>query len=378
MMIKYKVLIVGGFRGAEFGVYGGVVRSCELLMKSNFTQVFDVAIVDSTQRANPVPNVFKRLFYAILRMFVFFCRCLLDRPDGLLLFYSDGLSFYEKTVMGWIGRLLGLHVFLFPRAGALIESSRKHWLNLNIVKILSQCGHVFLCQGKEWQRFAVNDLGFAAQKTYIVPNWTAEEVFLGVGRSRSFGAGGRSSVRVMFMGWLEPEKGVKELLESVHLICSKGVVMSLSILGCGSLDVEAREFVVRNGLSEVVKFYGWVEDKEVISSIMKEHDIFVLPSWSEGLPNAVIEAMGTGLCAIITDVGVISDFFTDEKEALVIKPKSKVELAKALEKLSTNKKLRQTIGQNGFNLVSDKFAVEPAINNLINVMSEEMSNARKR
>ena len=74
---------------------------------------------------------------------------------------------------------------------------------------------------------------------------------------------------------------------------------------------------------------------------MREHDVFVLPSWSEGLPNAVIEAMGTGLCAIITDVGVISDFFTDEKEALVIKPKSEIELAKALEKLSKNKKLRQ-------------------------------------
>ena len=82
-MIKYKVLIVGGFRGAEFGVYGGVVRSCELLMKSNFTQVFVVVLVDSTQRANPVPNVFKRLFYAILRMFVFFLSMLVRQAGRI-------------------------------------------------------------------------------------------------------------------------------------------------------------------------------------------------------------------------------------------------------------------------------------------------------
>ncbi|MDB2469187.1 glycosyltransferase family 4 protein [Alphaproteobacteria bacterium] len=377
-MIRYKILIVGGFRGAEFGVYGGVVRSCELLMRSNFTQVFDVTVVDSTQRANPVPNVVKRIVYATVRMFVFFWRCLSDRPDGLLLFYSHGLSFFEKTLMGWIGRLLGSQVFLFPRAGVLMENSRQHWFNRNAVKILSQCGHVFLCQGKKWQRFAINDLGFAAQKTHIVPNWTAEELFLDIGRSRSFGAWDGNVVRVMFMGWLEPEKGVRELLGSVQLVRSKGVAISLSILGCGSLDVEVRDFVVRHGLSDVVKLYGWVQNKKVIASIMKEHDIFVLPSWSEGLPNAVIEAMGTGLCAIITDVGVISDFFTDEKEALVIKPKSETELAKALEKLSKNKKLRQKIGHSGYNLVSNKFAVEPAINHLIEVISEEIANARKR
>ena len=83
------------------------------------------------------------------------------------------------------------------------------------------------------------------RKTYIVPNWTAEELFLDIGRGRSFRAWDGDVVRVMFMGWLEPEKGVWELLRSVQLVRSKGVAISLSILGCGSLDVEVREFIVR-------------------------------------------------------------------------------------------------------------------------------------
>ena len=46
-----------------------------------------------------------------------------QRPDGVILFFSSGLSFYEKMVMGWLARFFGVTVFLFPRAGALMRDS---------------------------------------------------------------------------------------------------------------------------------------------------------------------------------------------------------------------------------------------------------------
>ena len=107
---------------------------------------------------------------------------------------------------------------------------------------------------------------------------------------------------------------------------------------------------------------------------MEGHDIFVLPSWFEGFPNAAIEAMAAGLSTIITDVGTVSDFFSNDSEALIIEPRSKIELTGALKRLSVDKKLRQKLGRNGFKRVSSEFAVEPAINNLIQVISKEMSN----
>lgn len=372
-MIKHKILVVGGFRGKDFGVHGGIVRSCELLMKSNFKDVFDVVVVDTTQRTNPPQNILYRFCHAFFRFFIFLHRCFLERPDGLLIFYSDGLSFYEKMLMGFIGRLLGMKVFLFPRAGGLINSSRENSVKMSLVKLLSRCGHVFLCQGAEWQRFAQYELGFSPEATHIVPNWTAENVYLSIGQNRSNLVRQDPFVRIMFMGWLEREKGVRELLESFLSLHAESDTVKLSVLGRGSLEHEARQFVSRNDLNSRVEFFGWVQEKHEIASIMEDHDIFVLPSWSEGLPNAAIEAIGTGLSAVLTDVGTVCDFFSDGLEALIVKPKSKIELTNALKRLSTDKMLRQRIGRNGFNLVSNKFAVEPAINNLIKVISKEMS-----
>lgn len=374
MTIKHKILVVGGFRGKEFGVHGGMARSCELLMESNFKNVFDVILVDSTQRTNPPQHLIYRFWNAFFRFFVFLYRCFSERPTALLIFYADGLSFYEKMLMGCIGRLFRLRVFLFPRAGKLIERSRENRLILNVVKFLSQCGHVFLCQGPEWQRFALYELGFPQDATYIVPNWTAEEVYLAIGRDRKFSDENKTFVNIMFMGWLEPEKGVRELLESFLSLHAWKDNVKLSILGRGSLEHEARHFVSMNKLNHRVEFFGWVQEKHDIASIMRAQDIFVLPSWFEGFPNAAIEAMGAGLSTVLTDVGTVSDFFSNGSEALIIKPRSKIDLTNALKRLSTDKKLRQKLGRNGFKRVSNEFAVEPAINTLITAISKEMSN----
>jgi glycosyltransferase involved in cell wall biosynthesis len=105
---------------------------------------------------------------------------------------------------------------------------------------------------------------------------------------------------------------------------------------------------------------------------MEAGQIFVLPSWGEGLPNAMIEAMSAGLACVVTNVGVIADYVIDRRHALIVEVKNSKSLATALSELILDAKLRGEIAENGYKLAESTFGVEVAVNLLGNVIDELM------
>ena len=63
---KNKILIVGGFPKENSKIYGGIVTSCTTLINSSFSQKFEVLTIDSTQKSNPIPSLFVRLFLPVI------------------------------------------------------------------------------------------------------------------------------------------------------------------------------------------------------------------------------------------------------------------------------------------------------------------------
>ena len=83
-----------------------------------------------------------------------------------------------------------------------------------------------------------------------------------------------------------------------------------------------------------------------------------MPSWNEGFPNALIEAMSSGLACIVSSVGNIPDFVKNNHNCLLIKPKSVKEIVISLEKLLKNSKFRQQIAQNGYLYANSNFTAD--------------------
>ena len=102
-------------------------------------------------------------------------------------------------------------------------------------------------------------------------------------------------------------------------------------------------------------------DLAVKSIGSKKSDIFILPSWNEGLPNSMIEAMSSRLACIVTDVGSISDYIKHEENGLLIKPKSPGDLAKSIIKLIDNKILLNKISKNSFEFAMKNFTIKNAV-----------------
>lgn len=116
---------------------------------------------------------------------------------------------------------------------------------------------------------------------------------------------------ILFLGRLEQEKGVYELLEFLDKSEEK---IFLSVAGDGSL----RQLVQSH---PKVNYLGYLLGDDKINAFLS-HSLFVLPSYSEGMPNAILEAMRMGLIVIATKVGALTDIIDNGKNGFLIEPKS--------------------------------------------------------
>ena len=113
-----------------------------------------------------------------------------------------------------------------------------------------------------------------------------------------------------------------------------------------------------------------------LNKYLQESDIFVLPSWSEGLPNSMIEAMAAGLATVVTSVGVITDYIQNNKHALIVPPHNIELLEDALKRLITDQDLRSSIAFEGRNLSVSCFSVESNTTKLGDIMEAVIINNR--
>jgi len=329
------------------------------LLESSFVDKHAVSTLDTTQISNPPPSFLIRLLLAAKRLAKFFVTMLFRRPDIVIIFLADGASAIEKGVMARFARACRVPVMVFPRAGGLIRqyfSSR--WFATLVRHTLGK-SDMFLCQGLSFQRFATKELGFSQVSAPVIPNWSASEEHLRIGARRDFHQQ-VSCQQILFLGWLEEFKGVFELLEAVRILRNAKIQLHLTLGGDGTALPKARQFVERHQLGACVTFAGWVDEAEK-ASLLEAGQIFVLPSWSEGLPNAMIEAMSAGLACVVTNVGVIPDYLVDGHDALIVEQKEVAGLVDALKTLICNQSLREHIAKNGFLLARSNFTLENGV-----------------
>jgi len=272
-----------------------------------------------------------------------------------------------------MARLFRVKVLNFPRGTGLISFSNKNSFYNFIVRFFFYSGNYFLCQGPTWQNFAINNLGYNKETAPIIPNWTATSSILSIGELRYFNKN-IEITELLFLGWLEKEKGIFELLES-FIILSKSYNLKLTIAGGGNADLQARQIIRDSGLEDRVIFTGWI-DGENLHDIFKKCQILVLPSWSEGLPNAMIESMAAKMAVVVTNVGNIPDLLINGKQALIVQVRNIESLTKAIESLVLDRDLFYSIAEEGYNFVKEHYSIETAVNVLTIAINKAILNQK--
>ncbi len=171
---------------------------------------------------------------------------------------------------------------------------------------------------------------------------------------QSFGWGSDHYV-VIVVGRLEPVKGHAYLVEALKSVVSVHTQIRCLFVGDGrereALKLQVKEFY----LEKYVHFAGFRED---IRSLLAASDAFCMPSLSEGLPYALLEAGACRLPLLVTAVGGMAEFLQDDETAIMVRPKDPKALSEGLLKLIDHPQKSKDLGLAASEMVRHNFSIE--------------------
>ena len=176
-------------------------------------------------------------------------------------------------------------------------------------------------------------------------------------------------VNILFLSRIEREKGIFETIDAFEILLDKGYNINLGIAGDGSALNDVKEYAKKKKIPENrLTFLGYISGGDKIKAF-KEHDVYCFPTYGEGMPNSVLEAMAFGMAVITRPVGGLKDFFKNGKMGFLANSKTPEDISDLLERLICNKKLLSDIGRYNYNYAKDNF--------MASIVAERLTNTYK-
>lgn len=179
--------------------------------------------------------------------------------------------------------------------------------------------------------------------------------------------------QIGYFGRLSAEKGVLEFAQSLPLIL-KDKQSKAVIVGEGDLKERIREILTSNNIQSQVELTGWVGNKK-IQSYLNDIKILVFPSYREGLPNIVLEAMACGTPVLATSVGGIPDVIKDGETGFIMEDNSPECIAQNVSRALNHPKLEE-ITRNARALIKTKHTYEAIVERYRNILFNALDNRR--
>jgi colanic acid/amylovoran biosynthesis glycosyltransferase len=165
----------------------------------------------------------------------------------------------------------------------------------------------------------------------ITPNLPIDVIHNGVRRTQNMGARKQPTtpLKFIFAGRVANQKGVIYL---VHALAGlpRDNTWQLTLIGDGPRRTEIEAAIQSYHLGEQIKLVGWLDHTEVVR-LYQEHDVFVLPSVTEGMPMVLLEAMSYSMPAIATDVSGSQDLIVPGQTGWLVPPQDATALKQAIE-----------------------------------------------
>lgn len=180
---------------------------------------------------------------------------------------------------------------------------------------------------------------------------------------------------VLFVGRLAAVKGVPLLLEAFVRIRSRYPRARLTLVGDGSELATLKTHASALGLDDVVDFVGYCTQEEV-AILLEEADMLVLPSFAEGLPVVLMEALASRMPVIATPVAGVSELVRDGESGLLVPPGDIDSLARALDRLLGDPDLCRRLGEAGRNAVLERHDVKREAEKLLALFRDGPSAAQ--
>jgi len=159
----------------------------------------------------------------------------------------------------------------------------------------------------------------------------------------------RSSDELLYLGWFIREKGVYDLVDAVARLRERGIVVHLDFYGTKAA-ARLKDYVAENNMADLIRVQGWVTGRAKVE-LLYRCAILILPSYSEGVPNVILEAMATRTPIVSTKVGGLKEILKEGENAFVTEPGNSIRLSEDILNCLSNQELRNKFTDNAYRYV---------------------------
>ncbi|MDD4527927.1 MAG: glycosyltransferase family 4 protein [Candidatus Margulisbacteria bacterium] len=167
-------------------------------------------------------------------------------------------------------------------------------------------------------------------------------------------------LQILFLGRIDKNKGLIEIIDALKQFKTE-FEFDFNIAGEGPDKDWFLESIINEGID--FKYHGIVSGDEKSTLISNSH-IFLLPSYFEGLPNALLEAMSYGVIPITTPVGSVTEVVKDKFNGLLVSVNNTIEIVNALTFIINNEKYRTYLSLNAHNSIKSNYSLTDYIDKL--------------
>lgn len=288
-----------------------------------------------------------------------------NRPDLVHIHSSFGPSFYRKMPFIYLARLKKIPVVNHIH-GAEFDafysdaSSRKQKL---IRKVYDKC-QLLIALSNEWRENLEKIV--RPEKIAVLENYC---------RIPDFQAGPKKT-QILFLGELGKRKGCFDIPEICRKAAEKGGHAPVIMAGDGELAEVKKAFEVCR-LSESVSFPGWVRGEEK-EKLLRESGIFLFPSYFEGMPVVILEAMAYKMAIVTTNVGGIPELIEDGVSGFLCEPGDVDGLSDRLSEILLDEKKRKRLGEAAYRRAVDNYGMDSHIERLLGLYRQALEGKSRR
>lgn len=265
---------------------------------------------------------------------------------------------YSPTTIGWIAaRLLRKPLIVNLHLGGAegdIQRLLRNRIGAMRLNILKRDADAFIAISREIAQ-EMREQNIPEEKIHFLVNAVDPQAFCPVDKAQKQALrqelGIPADIPVTFFGGrLEPIKGVQDLLAAWTKVPEPALLV---IAGTGSKEQEFHAYVEQH-LPGRVLFVGKVDN---ISDYLQACDVWTLPSYGEGLPVSLIEAMSAGISIVTTPVGAIAEIIKPGENGFLVQPGDQDALAKALQEAMSRSDAVQQMVKNARQVVLDQYSL---------------------
>lgn len=290
-------------------------------------------------------NIFIRALWFASSYIRLALRMMYDKNAKILHLHTaaDG-SFWRKSQLTKLGKFFGRKVVLHVHASRFKDfyneasDSKKEWIRKTLVKV-----DVLVVLSNSWKEW-FKEIGVAEERIVVLHNITPYPTNIPSAHIKD------GKVHLLFMGEIGQRKGVFDILRGLAKH-KDDIIGRIELRIGGNRNEEKLLTVIKNsGLEDVVKYEGWVGgDKKL--QLLNWADVFVLPSFNEGLPISILEAMSYGHPIISTPVGGIPEVVEANVNGMIVTPGDEEQIYQAIKKYMEHPELIELEGKESYRRV---------------------------